>query len=168
MPLVEKRMAHLREWIDLAARLVQTFAVALMLAFILFGTCGWLLHSLNNIEGAYERYRIVLGKTLLIGLELLVAADIMDTVALDLTLKNLELLAGLVLVRTALGWTLTVEVKGHWPWQETTESRLTRTGIAPDRQPSQSAALTNQASPPNESRSGQGTGERNKMHATGT
>ncbi len=81
------------------------------------------IHSAKMIEGTYERYRVVLGKTLLVGLELLVAADIIRTVALDLTLINIGLLAGLVLVRTFLGWTLTVEVEGHWPWQKTKESR---------------------------------------------
>jgi uncharacterized membrane protein len=76
----------------------------------------------KRIEQAYERYRVVLGKTLLVGLELLVAADIIRTVALDLTLKNIALLGALVLVRTFLGWTLTVEVEGRWPWQKISES----------------------------------------------
>ncbi len=80
------------------------------------------------IEGTYERYRVLLGKTLLIGLELLVAADIIRTVALDSLLINIELLADLVLVRTFLGWTLTVEVEGHWPWQKTKESASQGTG----------------------------------------
>ena len=59
----------------------------------------------------------MLGKTLQVGLELLVAADIVHTVALDLTLLNIGLLAALVVVRTAIGWTLTVELEGRWPWQ---------------------------------------------------
>jgi uncharacterized membrane protein len=117
-------MIHVHEWIELAARGIEVLAVAIMVACIFIGTLGWLLHSMKGIEGAYERYRIVLGKTLLVGLELLVAADIINTVAFALTLSNLALLGGLVLVRTALGWTLTVEVEGHWPWQETKESRI--------------------------------------------
>lgn len=117
-------MEHSRYWIEIASQGVECLAVAIMVAFILIGTIRWLLHSVKNIEGAYERYRIVLGKTLLVGLELLVAADIINTVAFALTLTNLALLAGLVLVRTALGWTLTVEVEGHWPWQQTKESRI--------------------------------------------
>jgi len=111
-------MASIREWIEFAARGVEALAVALMVSFIIIGTIGWLLHSMRSTEGAYDRYRIVLGKSLLIGLELLVAADIINTVAFALTLTNLALLAGLVLVRTALGWTLTVEVEGRWPWQK--------------------------------------------------
>lgn len=117
-------METTRHWIELAARGIEALAVAIMVIFILIGTTRFLFHSLGKIEGAYERYRIVLGKTLLVGLELLVAADIINTVAFDLTLQNLALLAGLVLVRTALGWTLTVEVEGHWPWQQTKESRI--------------------------------------------
>jgi uncharacterized membrane protein len=113
-----------RYWIEVASRGVQLLAVAIMVSFILIGTVRWLFHSAKKIEGAYERYRILLGKTLLVGLELLVAADIIDTVAFALTLSNLALLGGLVLVRTALGWTLTVEVEGHWPWQETKESAI--------------------------------------------
>jgi uncharacterized membrane protein len=113
-----------RFWIELAARSIEALAVAIMVIFILIGTARFLFHSLSKIEGAYERYRIVLGKTLLVGLELLVAADIINTVAFALTLANLALLGSLVLVRTALGWTLTVEVEGHWPWQQTKESRI--------------------------------------------
>lgn len=97
-------------------------AVAIMLSFILIGTTRWLFHSAQKVEGAYERYRVVLGKTLLIGLELLVAADIIRTVAFDLTLMNISLLGGLVAVRTFLGWTLTVEIEGHWPWQRAKEA----------------------------------------------
>ncbi len=106
-----------REWIDIASRGIEALAVVIMAAFIIIGTVRWLFHSLKKIEGAYERYRVVVGKTLLLGLELLVAADIIRTVALDLTLMSIGLLASLVLVRTFLGWTLTVEVEGHWPWQ---------------------------------------------------
>jgi uncharacterized membrane protein len=111
-----------RESIELAAQGIEILAVAIMVCFIIIGTTRWLFHSLSKISGTYERYRIVLGKTLLVGLELLVAADIIRTVALDLTLMNIAVLGALVVVRTFLGWTLTVEVEGHWPWQTTKES----------------------------------------------
>jgi uncharacterized membrane protein len=115
-------MVQIREWIELAAQGIEALAVAIMVSFIIIGTTRWVLHSLKElvggkIVGGYERYRIVLGKTLLIGLELLVAADIIRTVALDLTLMNIALLGGIVVVRTFLGWTLTVETEGRWPWQ---------------------------------------------------
>ena len=116
-------MVQIREWIEIAAQSIEALAVAIMIFFISIGTIRWVLHSFKElvggkIVGGYERYRVALGKTLLVGLELLVAADIIRTVALDLTLKNIGLLGALVVVRTFLGWTLTVEVEGHWPWQK--------------------------------------------------
>src|SRR5271165_6434748 len=95
-----RAMGQSRHWIEIAAQGVEVLAVTIMVSCILIGTVGWLLHAVKDMEGAYERYRIVLGKTLLIGLELLVAADIINTVAFALTLTNLALLGGLVLVRT--------------------------------------------------------------------
>jgi len=110
-------MPTIHEWFNLAAQGIEVLAVLIMVAFIIVGTAHWLLHSAKGIESANGRYRAVLGKALLVGLELLVAADIIRTVALETTLMNLAILGLLVVVRTALGWTLTVEVEGHWPWQ---------------------------------------------------
>ena len=63
-----------------------------------------------------SRYKTQLGKALLLGLELLVAADIIQTVTLERTMQNVLMLAVLVLVRTFLSWSLIVEMEGHWPW----------------------------------------------------
>jgi uncharacterized membrane protein len=115
-------MEQIREGIELAAQGVEIVAVAIMVCFIIVGTTRWVFHSVNKIAGGYERYRVVLGKTLLIGLELLVAADIIRTVALDATLTSLSLLGILVLVRTFLGWSIIVEIEGRWPWQKAKES----------------------------------------------
>ncbi len=114
-------MAYMRDWIEIAAKFIEALAVALMLVFIVIGTVKWVFSG-RWIEKAYERYRMILGKALLVGLELLVAADIIRTVALDLTPLNIATLASLVLVRTFLGWTLTVEVEGRWPWQKREEA----------------------------------------------
>ena len=111
-------MANIRDWIEIAAKFIEALAVVLMVGFIVIGTARWLFLSGKRIEKAYERYRVNLGKALLVGLELLVAADIIRTVVLDTTLLNILTLAALVLVRTFLGWTLNVEVEGHWPWQK--------------------------------------------------
>ena len=67
--------------------------------------------------GAYESYKHQLGKTLLLGLEFLVAADVVRTVALEPTLTNVAVLGLLVVIRTFLSWSLTVEIEGRWPWQ---------------------------------------------------
>ena len=114
-------MLQVRGWIELAAQGVEALAVIIVVSFIILGTSRWLFHSGKKVEGAYERYRSVLGKALLVGLELLVAADIIRTVALDSSPTSLAMLGGLVLVRTFLGWTLTIEVEGRWPWQKRPE-----------------------------------------------
>lgn len=122
-------MAPSREWMELAARGVEALAVIIMVSFIIVGTARWIFHSTKMIAGTYERYRVVLGKTLLVGLELLVAADIINTVTADLTLTNLAALGGLVLVRTFLGWTLSVEIEGRWPWQKAKASSAERSAM---------------------------------------
>ena len=111
-------MHQFSEWIELAASGIEALAVAIMVLFIIIGTVRWIFHSIRKIEGTYERYRVTLGKTLLVGLELLVAADIIHTVAIDMTPKSLAMLGGLVVVRTFLGWTVAVEIEGRWPWQK--------------------------------------------------
>jgi uncharacterized membrane protein len=113
---------QVRELIELAAKGIEVLAVAIMVAFIVIGTIRWVFHSVTKIAGGYERYRVVLGKTLLVGLELLVAADIIRTVALDSTPLSLAMLGGLVVVRTFLGWSIVLEIEGRWPWQKAKES----------------------------------------------
>lgn len=71
---------------------------------------------------AYKRLRSNLGRSILLGLELLVAADIINTVAIEPTLESLAVLAGIVLIRTFLSFSLEVEIDGRWPWQARHES----------------------------------------------
>lgn len=66
---------------------------------------------------AYLPFRRSLGRSILLGLELLVAADIIKTVALTPTLESVLLLGGIVLIRTFLSFSLEVELSGRWPWQ---------------------------------------------------
>lgn len=68
--------------------------------------------------GAYERFRANLGRAILLGLELLVAADIVGTVAAPLDLASIGALGLVVLVRTFLSFSLKAEIKGRWPWRE--------------------------------------------------
>lgn len=66
---------------------------------------------------AYHGLRRDLGRTLLLTLELLIAADIILTIAIDKTLESLTILGLLVVIRTFLSFSLEVEVSGQWPWQ---------------------------------------------------
>jgi uncharacterized membrane protein len=69
-------------------------------------------------RGVYQRFRQELGQTILLGLELLVAGDIVRTVAGTPTLTSVAILASIVLIRTFLSFSLEVELSGRWPWQK--------------------------------------------------
>ena len=69
-------------------------------------------------RGVYGRFRRFLGRSILLGLELLVAADIIRTVAITPSLESVGVLALIVLIRTFLSWSLELEITGRWPWQK--------------------------------------------------
>ena len=105
------------EW---AALLIEVLGAGIIVAGVIKvaitrGTIRYLFQLAQ--PGAYENYKHQLGKTLLLGLEFLVAADVVRTVALEPTLTNVAVLGLLVLIRTFLSWSLTVEIDGRWPWQ---------------------------------------------------
>ncbi len=106
-----------RSWIEAAALGIESLAVLIIVVATVHGTIRFLVHARAQVADAYERYKAQLGKSLLLGLELLVAADIIETVTLERTMQNVLMLAVLVLVRTFLSWSLIVEMEGHWPWK---------------------------------------------------
>ena len=73
----------------------------------------------TGFDAAYRCYGAYLGLVILIGLVLLIAADILNSLVIDPTLNGLAVLAGIVLVRTFLSFSLEVEINGHWPWKST-------------------------------------------------
>ncbi|MCW2131247.1 DUF1622 domain-containing protein [Arthrobacter sp. VKM Ac-2550] len=74
----------------------------------------------------YETYRRRLGRSILLGLELLVAADIIRTVAVSPTFQSVGVLAIIVLIRTFLSFSLELEITGRWPWQKRSSEDINR------------------------------------------
>lgn len=72
----------------------------------------------RGFDEAYRCYRKHLGRAILLGLEFLVAADIIGTVAIEPSFENLGVLAGIVAIRTVLSFALELEIEGRWPWQK--------------------------------------------------
>ena len=107
------------EWVELAALAIELIAVAIIIGAIIYSLGHYLFKSIlsTDQEGLYQQLKIRLGKALLLGLEILVAADIIRTVALEATLASVSVLGLLVLIRTFLSWALVVEIEGRWPWQ---------------------------------------------------
>ncbi|MBX9778539.1 MAG: DUF1622 domain-containing protein [Xanthobacteraceae bacterium] len=102
-------------WTRLIGVAIESFGVAVIVIGIGWSTYVFARDRMR--EEAYGVYKVRIGRTLLLGLELLVAADIVKTIALELTYLSLALLAGLILIRTFLSWTLVLEIEGRWPWQ---------------------------------------------------
>jgi uncharacterized membrane protein len=71
----------------------------------------------GSLNAAFSQFRNDFGRAILLGLEFLVAADIVGTVAIGPTLQDLAVLGLLVLIRTFLSFSLEVEISGRWPWQ---------------------------------------------------
>ena len=72
----------------------------------------------DDMSTTYHSFRSTLARGILLGLEFLVAADIIGTVAIEPTLDNLYVLGLIVLIRTFLSFSLEVEIEGRWPWQK--------------------------------------------------
>ena len=100
---------------------IEATGLALDVAGVVVIAAGTLLSAVKAVlPGAaqgYTAFRQNLGRTILLGLELLVAADIVRTVAVEPTLQSVGVLALIVLIRTFLSITLEVELEGRWPWQ---------------------------------------------------
>ena len=77
--------------------------------------------------GAYEFFRRRLGRAILLGLEFLVAADIIRTVAVTPSGESVAVLGGIVLIRTFLSFSLQLEVTGAWPWQQRSAAAADKT-----------------------------------------
>jgi uncharacterized membrane protein len=125
--------AHaLVEWSALG---IEFLAIALIVVAIVVATLIFLYEMVTRAKyGAvyYETYKRRLGRGLLLCLEILVAADIVRTVALDSTFESVLSLGLLVIVRTFLSWSLIVEIEGRWPWQKVRERSPPASADAPD------------------------------------
>jgi uncharacterized membrane protein len=98
---------------------VEAIAVAILALGVAWVLARGALHRLKRRpwETVFVETRLGLGRVLLLGLEVLIAADIIVTVTLELTLVNVGSLGLLVLIRTFLSWAIEVETEGRWPWQ---------------------------------------------------
>lgn len=107
----------LREWIELAALCIECLAVMVIVGGFVWSMGRYPYHRAKRTENAYRTFKEMIGKSLMLGLEFLIAADIIRTVTLRSTMQNVVVLGGLVLIRTFLSWSLVVEMEGRWPWQ---------------------------------------------------
>lgn len=79
---------------------------------------GFSSFSDTHKKEIFRQFRKTLGKGILLGLEFLVAADIINTVVIEPTIRSVAVLSIIILIRTFLSFTLEVEMDGKWPWQK--------------------------------------------------
>ena len=104
------------DWVELAGKAVDLVGVVAITAGIAFVAVVAAVRLAGRAPGVYSAFRQQLGRVILLGLELLVAADIIRTVAVTPTLESVAVLGVIVLVRTFLSFSLEVELTGSWPW----------------------------------------------------
>jgi uncharacterized membrane protein len=104
------------EWIASSIEIVAIVIIGASMAVALVGT---LIETIRTRERKFHMvFKRRMTDGLLMGLDLLIAADIINSVTLDQSLESIAGLGLLVLIRTFLSWTLEMEVEGRWPWQE--------------------------------------------------
>ena len=109
----------LTSWVENAATGIELLAAAIIFGVIVVASLFYLSQIIGRRADAntYTEYRHQVARALLLGLEILVAADVIRTVALQPTLNNVLILGVLVVIRTFLGWSLVIEIEERWPWQ---------------------------------------------------
>lgn len=115
-------------WIGNVSVAIEALAVIIIVTAVFFSTLRYVYYLLlqrNTLEKRFTEYKHSLGRALLLGLEILVAADVIRTVALEPTFMSVGVLGLLVLIRTFLSWSLVVEIEGRWPWQGKPEEEST-------------------------------------------
>ena len=101
------------------AALIEVIGVGIITLFAVSALYNAAVSILKKLESdiIFQELRLLLGRGILLGLEFLIAADIIYTVAVELTFQTIGVLAIVVLIRTFLSLTLEVEMSGKWPWQ---------------------------------------------------
>ena len=108
-------LMHLIEGVT---RIVELAGIAVILVGAIVAAVLYAVALRRTRPGlAFAALRSNLGRSILLGLELLVAADIINTVAIEPTLDSVLVLGAIVLIRTFLSFSLEVEIEGRWPWQ---------------------------------------------------
>ena len=113
---------YYREVMDAIGRAVDAVGVIVIVAGALLATGRFFFKRRRETGTSYRLYRQDLGRAILLGLEFLIAGDIIRTVVVAPTLENIVILGLIVLIRTFLSMALQLEVEGRWPWQRPEEN----------------------------------------------
>jgi uncharacterized membrane protein len=109
---------NLIELIRSVSDVMDALGVAIVSLGVLWGICIFIKDLITQSSDiAYKAFRIQIVRSLILGLEILVAGDVIRTVAISPSLTSVAVLGAIVLIRCFLSWSLTLEIDGRWPWQ---------------------------------------------------
>jgi uncharacterized membrane protein len=116
------------EWVSDVVDVVEGVGAAIMVVGGLGAFVQFARQTLGGAEHAYTQLRRTLGRVILLGLEVLIIADIIRTIIVDQTLESVGVLAIIVVIRILLSFSLDVEIDGAWPWNRSRTERGNRRG----------------------------------------
>jgi uncharacterized membrane protein len=108
---------------ELIGTCIDALGVMIIVIGAVIATVRFLVRRNTDFNQAYRSYRQGLGRAILLGLEFLIAGDIIRTVVVAPTLENVLILALIVIIRTFLSMALQLEVEGRWPWHRGDDTR---------------------------------------------
>ena len=112
------------EFLEHASGVINLFAVAVIVIGFALSHGRYALQDQELApEADFGQFKIGLGRALTLGLEILIVADVIETITVVPSFRSLGVLAFLVLTRTFVSWTLALEIEGHWPWQAPAEEQ---------------------------------------------
>ena len=113
-----RRVEEILHYLDKAGQTISLSAVVVIVGGFLLAASRYIAEYREpEATQAFQHFKIRLGQALMLGLEILVVADVIETITTKSTFTSLAILAFLVVVRTVFSWTLFLEVEGRWPWQ---------------------------------------------------
>ena len=114
---------RVQEWVELAVLAITVFAsLVIVFGFLRAATRHVRVWRAEDRSAAFVEFRTSLSVDLLLGLEILVIADVIETITVEPDAHSLAVLAFLVVIRTAISWSTSLQIEGRWPWQPAKET----------------------------------------------
>lgn len=110
-------MIYLEEIISFAAKALEIIGISIIVIGVVISLVYYLYQTIQKQENCYKTVRRKMGKSILLGLEVLVAADIIATVVTEPTMNSVLTLGVIIIIRILLSFSLQVELEGKFPWQ---------------------------------------------------
>ncbi|MBT3174807.1 MAG: DUF1622 domain-containing protein [Lentimicrobiaceae bacterium] len=114
-------MENIKVYIEYVSNVVEAVGVITIFIGIIYSLIRYLISLNKHDSNTFINLRHNIGKSILLGLEILIAADIMGTVVTDPTLDSVFVLGIIVIIRTVLSLSLQVELDGKFPWQRSSK-----------------------------------------------